>query len=176
MIVVMNFLVRLLFMAIAEVIGFNDNSEKASFITFSVFYTSFFQTGLLCLIASMDSREYNLWKFNGLFSGIYTDFNAQWFSDIGGVIVYNMLFNAVWPIFEFFMFYSIRHVKRVWDQRKFWPNDVLRTRRTTIFGFESLYEGPTFLIHYKYSSVLMVVFVTFMYGSVLPILFPIGFV
>lgn len=115
MIVILNFLVRLLFMAIAEVIGFNDNSVKASFITFSVFYTSFFQTGLLCLIASMDSREYKLGPFNALFSGIYTDFNAQWFSDIGSVIINNMLFNAVWPFAEFFMFYSVRHVKRAWD-------------------------------------------------------------
>lgn len=35
----------------------------------------------------------------------------------------------------------------------------------------NLYSGPEFLMHFKYSAILNIVFVTFMYGLGLPILF-----
>lgn len=38
-----------------------------------------------------------------------------------------------------------------------------------------LYSGPEYLIHFRYSSMLNVIFVTFMYGMALPVLFPIAF-
>ena len=35
-------------------------------------------------------------------------------------------------------------------------------------------DGPIYYIHYKYSSILNITFVTFMYGFGMPILFPIA--
>lgn len=37
-----------------------------------------------------------------------------------------------------------------------------------------IYSGPVFFIHYKYSSILNITFVTMMYGVGLPVLFPIA--
>lgn len=37
-----------------------------------------------------------------------------------------------------------------------------------------MYSGPTYLMHFKYSTVLNVSFVTFMYGFGIPLLFPIA--
>ena len=37
-----------------------------------------------------------------------------------------------------------------------------------------LYSGPDFIIHFKYSHILNVVFVTMFYGPGIPILFPIA--
>jgi hypothetical protein len=37
-----------------------------------------------------------------------------------------------------------------------------------------MYSGPDYLMHFKYSSILNVVFVTFMYGLAIPLLFPIA--
>jgi len=161
-------------MAIANKIGFSNESKKATFITYSVFYTQFFQTGILCLIAPWCVREFTTGFINSFFGGIYTDMNAFWFADVGYVIVFNMCFNASWPIMEFFLFYALRHVKRMRDQKKFWPNAIEKTTTETLFGFTELYSGPKFAVHYKYSYIMMVVFVTFMYGAILPILFPIA--
>jgi hypothetical protein len=38
-----------------------------------------------------------------------------------------------------------------------------------------LYSGPEFTLTDKYSNILKITFVTFMYGFVMPILFPIAF-
>ena len=40
--------------------------------------------------------------------------------------------------------------------------------------FIDVYSGPAFDIHVKYSSILNIVFVTFMYGFGIPILFPLA--
>jgi len=39
----------------------------------------------------------------------------------------------------------------------------------------NLYSGPDYLMHFKYSGMLNVTFVTFMYGLAIPLLFPIAF-
>ena len=42
-------------------------------------------------------------------------------------------------------------------------------------AFVDTYAGPEFTLHYKYSYILVVVYVTFLYGAGLPVLFPIAF-
>jgi len=37
-----------------------------------------------------------------------------------------------------------------------------------------LYSGPDYVIHFKYSAVLTVVFITCMYGMGMPLLFPLA--
>lgn len=100
------------------------------------------------------------------------DFNAQWFNNIGVTLAAAMLFNVYWPIFEFLTFWGMRSAFRVMD-RKFSCNSN-STKKTTIQLYVELYSGPVFFIHYKYSSVLNITFVTMMYGLGIPILFPIA--
>ena len=84
LIVVANFLVRLVFLNIADCIGFKNASDRANFIVKGVFITSFFQTGILPLLAGVDVRGVPV--LSSLFQGIYTDFNPYWFGDIGYII------------------------------------------------------------------------------------------
>jgi hypothetical protein len=83
-----------------------------------------------------------------------------------------MLFNVYWPVVEFFINWGMRYGFRFMD-RKFTCNEY-NTKKTTIKQYVEVYSGPTFFIHYKYSSILNITFVTMMYGLGLPILFPIA--
>lgn len=38
-----------------------------------------------------------------------------------------------------------------------------------------MYSGPEYFMHFKYSTIMNVCFVTFMYGLAIPMLFPIAF-
>jgi hypothetical protein len=51
---------------------------------------------------------------------------------------------------------------------------VRATKKKTIQGYIDTYAGPPFPIHFKYSLMMMITFVTFMYGAGMPILFPIA--
>jgi len=83
-----------------------------------------------------------------------------------------MLFNCYWPIVEFFMWGAIRKTFRFMDQG--FTCNKNKTKKTTIQLYVELYSGPIFFIHYKYSAILNIVFVTMMYGMGIPVLFPIA--
>ena len=52
-------------------------------------------------------------------------------------------------------------------------NKDFKSKKTTIQQFVDLYSGPDMPIHYRYASILNIIFVTFTFGIALPILFPI---
>jgi len=80
-----------------------------------VFYATFFNSGLLMLLASLDHKHD---KFNDsdVNKGIYTDYNAYWFIDIGGTVASAMVTNMLYPAIEFVMYWCIRHLYRALDQ------------------------------------------------------------
>ena len=49
-----------------------------------------------------------------------------------------------------------------------------KTKKTGMAAFKDLWSGWDYVVHFKYSFVLNVVFVTMMYGVGMPILFPIA--
>jgi hypothetical protein len=55
------------------------------------------------------------------------------------------------------------------------PKDKV-TKTKTIDQYVKLYGGPVYLMHFKYSSILNQVWVSFFYGMFLPILFPIALI
>ena len=48
------------------------------------------------------------------------------------------------------------------------------TKSKQIYALFDLYAGPKYIIHFKYSGILNVTFVTMLYGLGLPLLFPIA--
>jgi len=81
-----------------------------------------------------------------------------------------MFFNIYWPACEFFGWWGFRTFFRLLDRN--FSLDTYKTKKTTIQLYYEIYSGPNFFIHYKYSSILNITFVTMMYGIGLPILFP----
>ena len=49
------------------------------------------------------------------------------------------------------------------------------TKKTSISEYIELYAGPEHSIHYGFSSLLVIIFVTFLFGFGIPVLFPIAF-
>lgn len=91
-----------------------------------------------------------------------------------------MLLNAFMPpVFE-----AIENVQKWFFQSmdsKRWgccrtkkADRMYATRSKQIYEFVDLYSGPDYIVHFKYSGILNVTFVTMFYGLGLPILFPIA--
>lgn len=83
-----------------------------------------------------------------------------------------MIINSIFPIIEFSIAYSKLWVFRKMDRS--WGSDTYKTKKTNMQLYVDIYSGPEYLIHFKYSGVLNVTFVTMMYGLGVPILFPIA--
>ena len=82
-----------------------------------------------------------------------------------------MSINAIMPAIEFLMHWFRRYVKRAWDQRSLFPGDYSSTRCKSVQEFTDLYSGADFHVHMKYSYILSVVYIAFIFGPLMPILF-----
>ena len=78
-----NFITRLIMIALTKLIRCSSVSREARFIRNSVFVMSFFNTGLLYMFASISTRTSKLPIIKNTLEGVYPDFNAYWFEDIG---------------------------------------------------------------------------------------------
>ena len=139
----------------------------------SVLIVTFFNYGILYILAPLSFVEAGA-KDGGLWSGIYTDFSSQWFQDIGSLIAETAVLNIVFPMIEFLVYLAIRHLKRILDQKSLCPCDKYKTRARTIYHFEQIYSGPQFFVHYRLAFIVNIVYVTFLFGPGMPILFPIA--
>ena len=50
------------------------------------------------------------------------------------------------------------------------------TKKKNVQQYVDLYAGPIYLMHFKYSTMLNVTFITMMYGVGVPVLYPIALV
>jgi hypothetical protein len=172
MIIAINYVLRLFIIKCIMYIGKPTESEQTELITDGVFIVQFFNTAILLLLANANLAEQG--AFLGFFfKGKLPDFDSYWFNDIGYSMIYAMMFNIFWPIMEFFVYFGMRFGFRLLDRGIFSCSDM-KTKKTTLQQYVDIYSGPTYFIHYKYSSVLNITFVTFLYGLGIPLLFPIA--
>lgn len=83
-----------------------------------------------------------------------------------------MIINSIFPYVEFCIAFTKAWIFRRKDRS--WGSDTYKTKKTSMQIYVDLYSGPEYMIHFKYSGILNVTFVTMMYGMGMPILFPIA--
>lgn len=169
--VFVNFGLKFVVTSLVRMMGFSSITNETKYIMVLVFLIQFFNTGPLLLLVNADLSQFNLPLLNLLDAGVYTDFGPKWYGDVGQAIVTTMLFNMVFPIIEFFIFGSIRFLRRMADRG---CSMRRRTKKTLLYDYLELYLGPKYQIHVKYSYILNVTYITFMFGAGMPILFPIA--
>ncbi len=74
-----------------------------------------------------------------------------------------MIINSIFPFIEFGIAYTKLWVFRGLD-RGFISKDSYSTKKSNMQTYIDIYSGPEYLIHFKYSGILNVTFVTLMYG------------
>lgn len=80
---------------------------------------------------------------------------------------------AFYPYLELFIFGGLKLLFIILDKGCCcWEKN--RTKTTTPYKYINMYAGPEYLMHFKYSSILTQVCISFMYGLFIPALFPIA--
>ncbi len=107
-----------------------------------------------------------------VFNGPFHDYLPLWYTAVGYKLTQTMIINSVFPAIEFGIAYSKLTVFRLMDRK--WKSDTYVTKKTNMQTYVDIYSGPEYMIHFKYSGIMNVTFVTMMYGLGVPILFPIA--
>lgn len=82
-----------------------------------------------------------------------------------------MMINSWLSIALEMVFWGMREFLRYYDR-----SGPGATRCTTIQQYIDKYAGPEYLVHFRYSMIMNIAFITMMYGPSLPLLFPIALV
>jgi len=164
----LNYFLREACIALINWIGYRTETERLEKTVMLTFYVLFLNTAILLLMvnANMMAQPISL----GL-DGPMSDFNSDWFRLTGNTLRSTMVFNAYYPILEFFMFFGMRLAYRLMDSCTL---NKYETKTKSIQAYLDIRCGPAYLMHFKYSSILNIVFITFMYGFGIPELFPIA--
>jgi len=86
-----------------------------------------------------------------------------------------MVIIAIYPWVDLALFGGISQLLRLWDSKSC-PccRKNTSTKCVTYKQYEDLYAGPEYSMHFKYSAIIMQVYMSFMYGMMIPILFPLA--
>jgi len=87
-------------------IGYPTKTEEMIQITKMTFYVVFLNTGWLLMLSNANMSEQPI-SF-GLTQGVYSDFNSDWFSSVGVIVVQTMIFNMFYPLLEFLLYFAWR--------------------------------------------------------------------
>jgi len=89
---------------------------------------------------------------------------------MGHTICGSMVLNTVMPLVLEIVGACIRFAKRFVDYLKRGKGTTTSTK--TIQAYINLYAGPEYFLHAKYSSILNITYITMIYGTGMPMLFP----
>jgi len=175
-IIIINLVIKTVVIKIMNYVGCDTESTYLAFVTNVVFVCQFFNTGFLPVLCTANlTGQLPIKIVETLkFTGADSDFNEDWFSNIGETIVGSMKFNSVFPVVIEVINFMVRTAKRQWDQ--FNLKDNSKTKCVSMQQYVNIYAGSIYFMHFKYSGILNIVFLTFCFGTGLPLLMPIAFV
>lgn len=104
-------------------------------------------------------------------TGNYYDYMPIWYKDVGSKIVKTMIINSIMPYVTLTTSFLIPRLKQRMDGKT-----VYQTKKTSMAQFKAVHGGADYIIHFKYSNVLNIAYITLMYGLGMPLLFPIAMV
>ena len=113
---------------LVERIGFGTRETIVRTICMSIFYSQYFNTGLLLLISNAN-LEYSALSFTQL-QGRYADFDNRWYKDLGPQIVQTMFIKSFSPFIQLFVLKLRMSITMYLDRGSFTEND--KTKKVTI--------------------------------------------
>jgi hypothetical protein len=83
-----------------------------------------------------------------------------------------MIINAILPFSALALGWGLPWIHRKMDMK--WGNDRYVTKKTSMMAYKKIWLGGEYIMHIKNAGLLLVVFVTCMYGVGMPLLFPVA--
>jgi len=167
-----NIILKNIIIAAIKWVGEDTNSEQLSSITNGVFVAQFFNTGILLLLINGNMSEHWPHFLTDRVTGPFYDYYPQWYSNVGSKIVNAMRINAILPYVGLVSAFVVPWGKRLLDRS--FSSDIYKSKKTSLGAYRDLYSGVDYVIHFKYSGMLNIMYITMMYGLGMPVLFPLA--
>ena len=167
LIVVVNVVLRVLLTLLARSEHHHSEGAESSAISMKVFTATFMNTALTMLIVN-SALQNVLPPFltsMGIGNGEFVDFTTGWYARVGSAFCLTMLLNTITPnLLTWLRLCCLDECNRA----------KMRLTAVTQRQLNIAYSGAVFKLEYRYPTLLNVIFVTFLYSSGMPVLYPIA--
>lgn len=175
LIVGVNFALKVILVTLIKELRLKTVTLETNYTMITIFVGQFINTAVLIVLNNAAFKDFD--GGNGplsliFFVGTETDFTVTWYKVVGTTIMRTMTSQAIWPLIEFGMFYSIINATR-WFDRGF-TSDTFSTKSPSVQAYIDTYAGPEYLIHYRFAAILLQIGVAFCYGCTMPPLYGIA--
>lgn len=141
-------------------------------VTNGVFTALYLNTGFLLTMANANLTEHPPHFITNNFKGPHHDYGPEWYAEVGFLILKTMIINAFLPFSGLALGWGLPWIHRKMDMK--WGNDRYVTKKTSMIAYKKTWSGGEYIMHIKNAGLLLVVFVTCMYGVGMPLLFPVA--
>lgn len=114
-ITVVNTIIRTLCIMLIKMVGYHTETGEIAAITLTIFVATFFNTGVLLLLADADLSQVKMLSWIPL-KGVFPDLTEQWYIIIAPSMVSVMALNSVYPYIDFGISYGTLVLFRCLDQ------------------------------------------------------------
>ena len=155
-------------MLLIKNIGFRTLSQETREIMTFTFLSQFFNFAILFLVSHADLHF--ILPFLRPNNKGYTQIGLNWYINAAPMLIQSLIINLFTPQIDFGLSYFKKWVERRYDR-----GCCVRgtTSKRKIQSYVKLYSGPEYEIYFKYAFMLKFVYVAFLFGLGLPIVFPI---
>jgi hypothetical protein len=101
-----------------------------------------------------------------LFQGKYSDIAADWYINIGSIIILTMIFNISFPVIELIMTNLLKCLKQCWDRKCGCRATSCKTKSEYI----KLFSNDVYPIEERYAFIVSIILITMAFSCVIPIL------
>ena len=175
LIVGVNFVLKVLLVELIKSLRLKTVTLETNYTMITIFVGQFINTAVLIVLNNASFKDFD--GGNGPLSlvfsvGTETDFSVTWYRTVGTTIMRTMTSQAIWPLIEFGMFWSLLSFTRCFDRG--FGSDTFVSKAMSVQAYIDIYAGPIYLIHYRYAAILLQIGVAFCYGCTMPPLYGIA--
>lgn len=128
--------------------------------------------GLIIILTKLNYHStIQIENLSFLFKGVYNDITADWYLEIGVIIMLTLAFNILMPIFDMIFVAVVKCMRKCWDRRCYCKKTSQKTKK----GYIQLYSSDVFPIEERYSDFIAMMIITLAFSAVMPILYVIAF-
>jgi len=178
-IIIYNGLFYTLVVPMVKLVGFHKKSDENWLSCFMIFLCLVVDMILLPIFIGMNLVEVSDNKISkSIFTGKHTDFEGDWYKDIGQQIMITMTIFAFQPVIDFLVEYLLLRLFRVYYRNAVHSRHRSEQSKMNIQNdflvFLDLHAGPEYAFYYKCANTNLVVFICLIFGGCMPLLYFIG--
>lgn len=168
-IVTVNFIANTILRRMTTYYGYHSKPEEVYASAINMYLMSFINAGLIIQLVYFKWLP-DSFSFNKLLLAEYSEFTTEWYRNIGSTIVLTLMLMTLSPHFSNLSFQCMYACNRCCDRGC--STDGRRTKKLTQEDYEDINTGAEFMFEFRYSNMLVVLSIAFLYSGGLPIMYP----